>query len=185
MCWCEVQIMNIPPKSNSLSGLRPQTFDCKAFHRSSSVEDDSYESSSDEDSVSVDYSNESQWLRWTRAEPWSLSTSLHLHFMLYSVAGLLSILSLSISVQGTIPTLSYSFTLDAEPLSRRSCLLLHPYAFQQRILKIHSMSSCLLLGRTGKTLVVCALAEEAGFWMLAIRRYGHCGFFIYKVVFSN
>ena len=177
--------MNISPKANSLSGLRPQTFGCKAFYRSSSVEDDSYESSSDEDSVSVHYSdNESQWLRWTRAEPWSLSTSLHLHSMLYSVAGLLSILSLSISVQGTIPTLSYSFTLDAEPL-RRSCLLLHPYAFQQRILKVHSMSSCPLLGRTGKTLVVCALAEEAGFWMLAIRCYGHCGFFIYKAVFSN
>ena len=152
--------MNISPKSNSLSGLRPQTFDCKAFHRSSSVEDDSYESSSDEDSVSVDYSdNESQTAQVNEGRTLvttSLSTSLHLHSMLYSVAGLLSILSLSISVQGTIPTLSYCFTLDAEPL-RRSCLLLHPYVFQQRILKIYSMSSCLLLGRTGKTFgCVCA-----------------------------
>ena len=48
--------------------------------------------------------------------------------------------------------------------------LLHPYAFQQGILKDHSMSGCLLFGPpgTGKTLVVRALAKEAGCRMLAI-----------------
>ncbi|KAF8274954.1 hypothetical protein EI94DRAFT_1824992 [Lactarius quietus] len=48
--------------------------------------------------------------------------------------------------------------------------LLHPTAFQQGILKEHSMTGCLLFGPpgTGKTLVVRALAKEAGCRMLAI-----------------
>ncbi|KAI0306509.1 hypothetical protein B0F90DRAFT_1808197 [Multifurca ochricompacta] len=48
--------------------------------------------------------------------------------------------------------------------------LLHPTAFQQGILKEHSMAGCLLFGPpgTGKTLVVRALAKEAGCRMLAI-----------------
>ncbi|KAH9005217.1 hypothetical protein EDB86DRAFT_3062041 [Lactarius hatsudake] len=48
--------------------------------------------------------------------------------------------------------------------------MLHPTAFQQGILKEHSMSGCLLFGPpgTGKTLVVRALAKEAGCRMLAI-----------------
>ncbi|KIM49201.1 hypothetical protein M413DRAFT_438366 [Hebeloma cylindrosporum] len=48
--------------------------------------------------------------------------------------------------------------------------LLHPRAFQQGILKEHSMTGCLLFGPpgTGKTLVVRALAKEAGCRMLAI-----------------
>ncbi|KAH9063373.1 P-loop containing nucleoside triphosphate hydrolase protein [Lactarius vividus] len=48
--------------------------------------------------------------------------------------------------------------------------MLHPTAFQQGILKEHSMSGCLLFGPpgTGKTLVVRALAREAGCRMLAI-----------------
>lgn len=48
--------------------------------------------------------------------------------------------------------------------------LLHPYAFQQGILKDHSMTGCLLFGPpgTGKTLVVRALAKEADCRMLAI-----------------
>lgn len=48
--------------------------------------------------------------------------------------------------------------------------LLHPQAFQQGILKEHSMTGCLLFGPpgTGKTLVVRALAKEAGCRMLAI-----------------
>lgn len=49
--------------------------------------------------------------------------------------------------------------------------LLHPAAFQQGILKQHSMTGCLLFGPpgTGKTLVVRALAKEAGCRMLAIQ----------------
>ncbi|KAH9043171.1 hypothetical protein EDB85DRAFT_918970 [Lactarius pseudohatsudake] len=48
--------------------------------------------------------------------------------------------------------------------------MLHPTAFQQGILKEHSMSGCLLFGPpgTGKTLLVRALAKEAGCRMLAI-----------------
>ncbi|KAH9981234.1 hypothetical protein BGW80DRAFT_1434423 [Lactifluus volemus] len=48
--------------------------------------------------------------------------------------------------------------------------LLHPTAFQEGILKEHSMTGCLLFGPpgTGKTLVVRALAKEAGCRMLAI-----------------
>ncbi|KLO12599.1 AAA-domain-containing protein [Schizopora paradoxa] len=48
--------------------------------------------------------------------------------------------------------------------------LLHPSAFQQGILKQHSMTGCLLFGPpgTGKTLVVRALAKEAGCRMLAV-----------------
>ncbi|KAI9466274.1 hypothetical protein BJY52DRAFT_1143281 [Lactarius psammicola] len=48
--------------------------------------------------------------------------------------------------------------------------LLHPTAFQQGILKEHSMTGCLLFGPpgTGKTLVVRALAKEAGCRMLVI-----------------
>ncbi|KAJ7172539.1 hypothetical protein C8R46DRAFT_153853 [Mycena filopes] len=48
--------------------------------------------------------------------------------------------------------------------------LLHPQAFQQGILKEHSMTGCLLFGPpgTGKTLVVRALAKEAGCRMMAI-----------------
>ncbi|KAJ3513651.1 hypothetical protein NLJ89_g2831 [Agrocybe chaxingu] len=48
--------------------------------------------------------------------------------------------------------------------------LLHPRAFQQGILKEHSMTGCLLFGPpgTGKTLIVRALAKEAGCRMLAI-----------------
>jgi ATP-dependent 26S proteasome regulatory subunit len=48
--------------------------------------------------------------------------------------------------------------------------LLHPTAFQQGVLKEHSMTGCLLFGPpgTGKTLVVRALAKEAGCRMLAI-----------------
>lgn len=48
--------------------------------------------------------------------------------------------------------------------------LLHPHAFQQGILKQHSMSGCLLFGPpgTGKTLIVRALAKDAGCRMLAI-----------------
>ncbi|KDR81536.1 hypothetical protein GALMADRAFT_239539 [Galerina marginata CBS 339.88] len=48
--------------------------------------------------------------------------------------------------------------------------LLHPHAFQQGILKEHSMTGCLLFGPpgTGKTLAVRALAKEAGCRMLAI-----------------
>ncbi|KAF9483922.1 AAA-domain-containing protein [Pholiota conissans] len=48
--------------------------------------------------------------------------------------------------------------------------LLHPHAFQQGILKEHSMTGCLLFGPpgTGKTLLVRALAKEAGCRMLAI-----------------
>lgn len=48
--------------------------------------------------------------------------------------------------------------------------LLHPHAFQQGILKEHSMTGCLLFGPpgTGKTLVVRALAKEAGCRMLAV-----------------
>ncbi|KAI5122057.1 hypothetical protein M0805_006041 [Coniferiporia weirii] len=49
--------------------------------------------------------------------------------------------------------------------------LLYPAAFQQGILKQHSMTGCLLFGPpgTGKTLVVRALAKEAGCRMLAIQ----------------
>ncbi|KAJ8489721.1 hypothetical protein ONZ51_g2781 [Trametes cubensis] len=48
--------------------------------------------------------------------------------------------------------------------------LLHPSAFQQGILKEHSMTGCLLFGPpgTGKTLVVRALAKEAGCRMLVV-----------------
>ncbi|KAI0647163.1 AAA-domain-containing protein [Trametes meyenii] len=48
--------------------------------------------------------------------------------------------------------------------------LLHPGAFQQGILKEHSMTGCLLFGPpgTGKTLVVRALAKEAGCRMLVV-----------------
>src|SRR5258708_3449654 len=48
--------------------------------------------------------------------------------------------------------------------------LLHPAAFQQGILKEHSMRGCLLFGPpgTGKTLVVRALAKEAGCRMMSI-----------------
>ncbi|KAJ7046720.1 hypothetical protein C8F04DRAFT_207153 [Mycena alexandri] len=48
--------------------------------------------------------------------------------------------------------------------------LLHPQAFQQGILKEHSMTGCLLFGPpgTGKTLVVRALAKEAGCRMMVI-----------------
>ncbi|PPQ63074.1 hypothetical protein CVT24_005929 [Panaeolus cyanescens] len=48
--------------------------------------------------------------------------------------------------------------------------LLYPHAFQQGILKEHSMTGCLLFGPpgTGKTLVVRALAKEAGCRMLAV-----------------
>ncbi|TDL27343.1 AAA-domain-containing protein [Rickenella mellea] len=48
--------------------------------------------------------------------------------------------------------------------------LLHPSAFQQGILKQHSMTGCLLFGPpgTGKTLVVRALAKEAGCRMLTV-----------------
>lgn len=48
--------------------------------------------------------------------------------------------------------------------------LLHPHAFQQGILKEHSMTGCLLFGPpgTGKTLAVRALAKEAGCRMLAV-----------------
>lgn len=48
--------------------------------------------------------------------------------------------------------------------------LLHPSAFQQGILRQHSMTGCLLFGPpgTGKTLVVRALAKEAGCRMLAV-----------------
>ncbi|KAI9446395.1 hypothetical protein H4582DRAFT_2116806 [Lactarius indigo] len=48
--------------------------------------------------------------------------------------------------------------------------MLHPTAFQQGILKEHSMRGCLLFGPpgTGKTLVVRALAKEAGCRMLVI-----------------
>ena len=49
--------------------------------------------------------------------------------------------------------------------------LLYPSAFQQGILKQHSMTGCLLFGPpgTGKTLVVRALAKEAGCRMLAVQ----------------
>ncbi|THH11835.1 hypothetical protein EW145_g398 [Phellinidium pouzarii] len=49
--------------------------------------------------------------------------------------------------------------------------LLYPAAFQQGILKQHSMTGCLLFGPpgTGKTLVVRALAKEAGCRMLAVQ----------------
>ncbi|KAI8998531.1 AAA-domain-containing protein [Trametes punicea] len=48
--------------------------------------------------------------------------------------------------------------------------LLYPSAFQQGILKEHSMTGCLLFGPpgTGKTLVVRALAKEAGCRMLVV-----------------
>ena len=48
--------------------------------------------------------------------------------------------------------------------------LLHPAAFQQGILKEHSMRGCLLFGPpgTGKTMVVRALAKEAGCSMMSI-----------------
>ncbi|KAK0459644.1 uncharacterized protein EV420DRAFT_278671 [Desarmillaria tabescens] len=48
--------------------------------------------------------------------------------------------------------------------------LLHPEAFQQGILKEHTITGCLLFGPpgTGKTLVVRALAKEAGCRMMAI-----------------
>ncbi|KAH9484217.1 Spastin [Psilocybe cubensis] len=48
--------------------------------------------------------------------------------------------------------------------------LLHPHAFQQGILKEHTMTGCLLFGPpgTGKTLAVRALAKEAGCRMLAV-----------------
>ncbi|KAJ7709967.1 hypothetical protein B0H17DRAFT_1030021 [Mycena rosella] len=48
--------------------------------------------------------------------------------------------------------------------------LLHPQAFQQGILKEHSMTGCLLFGPpgTGKTLVVRALAKETGVAMMVI-----------------
>ncbi|KAF9052950.1 hypothetical protein BJ165DRAFT_1339470 [Panaeolus papilionaceus] len=48
--------------------------------------------------------------------------------------------------------------------------LLYPHAFQQGILKEHSMTGCLLFGPpgTGKTLIVRALAKEAGCRMLAV-----------------
>ncbi|KAL5529240.1 hypothetical protein ACEPAG_5225 [Sanghuangporus baumii] len=49
--------------------------------------------------------------------------------------------------------------------------LLHPTAFQQGILKQHSMTGCLLFGPpgTGKTLVVRALARDAGCRMLSVQ----------------
>lgn len=49
--------------------------------------------------------------------------------------------------------------------------LIYPSAFQQGILKQHSMTGCLLFGPpgTGKTLVVRALAKEAGCRMLAVQ----------------
>ncbi|KAK0197193.1 hypothetical protein F5146DRAFT_34122 [Armillaria mellea] len=48
--------------------------------------------------------------------------------------------------------------------------LLHPEAFQQGILKEHTITGCLLFGPpgTGKTLVVRALAKEAGCRMMAV-----------------
>ncbi|KAK0210669.1 hypothetical protein DFS33DRAFT_1378651 [Desarmillaria ectypa] len=48
--------------------------------------------------------------------------------------------------------------------------LLHPEAFQQGILKEHTITGCLLFGPpgTGKTLVIRALAKEAGCRMMAI-----------------
>src|SRR5260370_34276092 len=48
--------------------------------------------------------------------------------------------------------------------------LVHPTAFQQGLLKEHSMTGCLLFGPpgTGKTLVVRALAKEAGCRMPAV-----------------
>ncbi|KAF9053560.1 AAA-domain-containing protein [Hymenopellis radicata] len=48
--------------------------------------------------------------------------------------------------------------------------LLHPQAFQQGILKEHSITGCLLFGPpgTGKTLVVRALAKEAGCRMMNV-----------------
>lgn len=49
--------------------------------------------------------------------------------------------------------------------------LLYPTAFQQGILKQHSMTGCLLFGPpgTGKTLVVRALARDAGCRMLSVQ----------------
>ena len=79
------------------------------------------------------------------------------------------------SPKGSMPTSFSDVHLPSHTIDSVRTLvslpLLHPSAFQQGILKQHSMTGCLLFGPpgTGKTLIVRALAKEAGCRMLAVQ----------------
>jgi hypothetical protein len=116
-----------PPKvklSLRRLGLKPLAVKPSTDERSSSVEDNSYDSSSDEDSVSVDYSdNESQTAQVNEGEeePWSL---LPYPRRSISIPCYTPLQGYYLSTGNHAEALLLLLTVlrwDAEPLSRRSC----------------------------------------------------------------